>query len=72
MKKFIIRLTAIIMVILSFMVLNYITFPYMDKLGDSFLDTALMVVCVLSHIFIPIVLIYIALIHDLDPTEEDY
>lgn len=71
MKKFIIRLTAIIMIILSFMVLNYITIPYMDTLGDSLLDTALMVVCVLSHILIPIVLIYVALIQDLDHIDED-
>lgn len=71
MKKFIIRLTAIIMIILSFMVLNYITIPYIDKLGDSLLDTALMIVCMLSHILIPIVLIYVALIKDLDHIDED-
>ena len=71
MKKFIIRLTAIIMIILSFMVLNYITIPYMDTLGDSCFDTALMIVCVLSHIFIPIVLSYVAIIQDLDHTDED-
>lgn len=70
MKKFIIRLTAIIMIILSFMVLNYITIPYMDTLGDSFLDTVLMIVCVLSHIFIPIVLSYVAIIQDLDHIDE--
>ena len=53
------------------MVLNYITIPYMDTLGDSLLDTALMIVCVLSHIFIPIVLSYVALIQDLDHIDED-
>lgn len=71
MKKFIIRLTAIIMIILSFMVLNYITIPYIDMLGDSLLDTALMIVCILSHILIPIGLIYVALIQDLDHIDED-
>jgi hypothetical protein len=53
------------------MVLNYITIPYIDMLGDSLLDTALMIVCMLSHILIPIGLIYVALIQDLDHIDED-
>ena len=57
--KLVIRLFSIIITILSFVILNYITIPYLDNLNhNSFLDSIIAIIIVLAHILFPVVFLF--------------
>lgn len=57
--KLLIRLLSIIFTILTFVILNYITIPYIDNLNhNSNLDFLLAIIIVLAHILVPVVFLF--------------
>lgn len=57
--KLVIRLFSIIITILSFVILNYLTIPYLDNLNhNSHLDSIIAIIIVLAHILVPVIFLY--------------
>ena len=57
--KLVIRLFSIIITILSFLILNYLTIPYIDNLNhNSNLDSIIAIIIILAHILVPVIFLY--------------
>lgn len=57
--KLLIRIFSIIFTILSFVILNYLTIPYLDSLDhNSNFDFVLAIIIVLLHVFIPVTCLF--------------
>lgn len=57
--KLLIRIFSIIFTILSFVILNYLTIPYIDSLDhNSNFDSVLAIIIVLLHVFIPVTCLF--------------
>lgn len=53
--KLLIRIVAFVFFILTFVILNYLTIPFLDTLDkNSFNDAALGILIILAHIFVPV------------------
>jgi hypothetical protein len=57
--KLLIRILSIIFTILSFVVLNYLTIPYLDNLDhNSNFDFVLAIIIVLLHVLVPVTFLF--------------
>lgn len=57
--KLLIRILSVIFTILSFVILNYLTIPYLDSLNhNSNFDFVLAIIIVLLHVFIPVTCLF--------------
>ena len=57
--KLLIRILSIIFTILSFVVLNYLTIPYLDSLDhNSNFDFVLAIIIVLLHVLVPVTFLF--------------
>lgn len=57
--KLLIRIFSVIFTILSFVILNYLTIPYLDSLDhNSNFDFVLAIIIVLLHVFIPVTCLF--------------
>ena len=67
--KLLIRIVAFVFFVMSFVILNYLTIPFLDTLDkNSFSDAALGIIIILAHIFVPAVFLHAAIFdkHDFD------
>lgn len=67
--KLLIRIVAFLLFVLSFVILNYLTIPFLDTLDkNSFGDASLGIIIILAHILIPAVFLHAAIFdkHDFD------
>lgn len=67
--KSLIKIVAILLFVMSFVILNYVTIPFLDTLDrNSFSDAALGIIIILAHILIPSIFLSIAIFnkHDFD------
>lgn len=52
--KLFIKIIAFVFLVMSFVILNYLTIPFLDTLDkNSFSDAALGILIILAHIFVP-------------------
>ena len=67
--KSLIKIVAILLFVMSFVILNYVTIPFLDTLDrNSFSDAALGIIIILGHILIPSIFLSTAILnkHDFD------
>lgn len=67
--KLFFRIVAFLLFVMSFVILNYLTIPFLDTLDrNSFSDAALGIIIILAHILIPAVFLHAAIFdkHDFD------
>lgn len=67
--KSLIKIVAILLFVISFVILNYVTIPFLDTLDrNSFSDAALGIIIILAHILIPSIFLSTAIFnkHDFD------
>ena len=67
--KLLIKIVAFLLFVMSFVILNYVTIPFLDTLDrNSFSDAALGIIIILGHILIPSLFLSTAILnkHDFD------
>ena len=67
--KLLIRIVAFLLFVMSFVILNYVTIPFLDTLNkNTFSDAALGIIILLAHILIPSLFLPTAILdkHDFD------
>ena len=67
--KLLIRIVAFLLFVMSFVILHYVTIPFLDTLDkNSSSDVALGIIIILSHILIPSLFLPTAIFdkHDFD------
>ena len=67
--KLLIRIVAFLLFVMSFVILHYLTIPFLDTLDkNSFSDVALGIIILLAHILIPSLFLPTAIFdkHDFD------
>lgn len=63
------RIVAFLLFVISFVILNYVTIPFLDTLDrNSFSDAALGIIIILAHILIPSIFLSVTIFnkHDFD------
>ena len=67
--KLLIRIVAFLLFVMSFVILHYVTIPFLDTLDkNTFSDAALGIIILLAHILIPSLFLPTAIFdkHDFD------
>ena len=67
--KLLIKIVAFVFLVMSFVILNYLTIPFLDTLDkNSFGDAVLGILIILAHIFVPAGFLHIIVFdkHDFD------